>query len=174
MACEMYADDFNDYYPYNTTGDPDRGFGWRASPRLLMPDEYTSFEFFNCPSIPSTVPPMGDFPIDEYYGDAFDETAQVSGWNPGKSVRASYEFNMTAHPDYEARRRSDKSYKRHLIHDLAGGIRYYDAGYHERFLPMVSHGGEGGNVAHIDTSVIWLGASEWQWPGTSPYDAWSY
>ena len=172
----MYATANNDYYPFNTEGDPDYGYGWRASARLLMAENFAEYKSYNCPSMPPLVPPMGDFPINEYYGDGFDEAAQIEGRNPGKSVVNSYgfrvfreEYGESGYLERTPLRRTECRTDGGIINDVASAIIYYDTGFHDRFFPMVSHFGDGGNVAHVDTSVIWMPASQWQWPGTDPY-----
>ena len=178
LGTEMYAGDHDGWYPHNTEGDPYHGFGWRASARLLMEGEYVTFHIYNCPSIPLT-PPMGNFPIEEYYGDAFDEKAQLSGWSIGRSVRGSYEFNFY---DFEAPdpqrpgwplllQREDQDPQSTFAFDVGGGMVHWANPAFARFFPMVSHLAEGGHVAYVDGHVAWLPAPEWLPPnGTIPGD----
>lgn len=176
VGSHLYADDFDENYPYNTVGDPYFGFGWRASSRLLMQERYVDHGIYNCPSIPLT-PPMGSFPIDEYYGDAFDEQAQIAGWSIGKSVRGSYEFHFYV-PDpveisnpYLPVRRRTQSAGTNLAWDIGAGIVYHGLA-DSRFFPMVSHGAEGGHVVYVDVHVAWKPAELWVPPiGYEPGDA---
>jgi len=160
VSANMFAGDHDEQYPLNTVGDPYNGYGWRASPRLLIEGEYVSYQVFNCPSIPLT-PPLGPFPINEYYGDAFDEFAQLSGWSVGKSVRGSYEFVFSL--DDKPVHRDERDPGDILMWDIASGIVHHGVIGH-RFFPMVSHNADGGNVAYNDGHVVWQIASEWPPP----------
>ncbi len=171
LANDMYANDSDDLLPYNTVGDPDFGYGWRASARLLIQGDYVPHTAFNCPPIPLT-PPLGDYPIVEYYGDAFDENAQLAGLNPGKSVKGSYEFLYSVGNSSDglappALRRDDllryADRPPAINWDLAAGLVYFQAAVDPRFYPMVSHAGDGGNVAYIDGHAAWKSALDW-WP----------
>ena len=169
VAANMYAGDHDEQYPLNTVGDPFSGFGWRASPRLLIAGDYVSHQVYNCPSIPLT-PPLGQFPVEDYYGDAFDERAQISGWSIGKSVRGSYEFAFSL--DDQSVRRDERDPDAILAWDILAGIVHYGV-LGPRFFPMVSHGAEGGNVAHNDGHVAWQPAPEWPPPwGNLPDTNW--
>jgi prepilin-type N-terminal cleavage/methylation domain-containing protein/prepilin-type processing-associated H-X9-DG protein len=176
LATEMYANDHGGSYPHNTEGDPYHGYGWRASARLLMKGEYVSHHVYNCPSIPMT-PPMGFFPIEEYYGDGFDESAQWQGLSIGKSVRGSYEFNFYDFEKQDPDRsgwpllwtREELDPGKTFAWDVFGGLLHWSNPAFARFFPMVSHLAEGGNVAYVDGHVAWLPAPEWLPPwGTTP------
>ncbi len=166
LGCDMYANDHEAYYPFNTEGDPNIGYGWRASARLLLLEEYASHVMYNCPSIPLT-PPMGVFPIEEYYGDAFDESAQLLGLSVGKSVRGSFEFlvsSFLSNADVQAWRRDAPDVSppaaAPLVWDQSGGIVHFGVA-DPRFYAMVSHGAEGGNVAYRDGHAVWKSAETW-------------
>ena len=178
LATEMYANDHDGSYPHNTEGDPYNGYGWRASARLLMKGEYATYHVFNCPSIPMT-PPLGNFPIEEYYGDAFDEAAQWAGLSVGKSVRGSYEFNFydltASDPERSGwpllRIREELGPRNTFAYDMFGGLLHFSNPAFARFFPMVSHLAEGGNVAYVDGHVAWLPALDWLPPwGATPGD----
>ncbi|MAE66096.1 MAG: hypothetical protein CMJ18_17635 [Phycisphaeraceae bacterium] len=169
LGCDMYASDHAGFYPFDDVGDPFFGFGWRASARLLMQGDYLTHATYNCPSIPLT-PPMGAFPIAEYYGDAFDESAQLAGWSVGKSVRGSYEFLVSSFvnsADVQGFRRDLEDatlrvapLETPLVWDQSSGIVHFGVA-DPRFFPMVAHGAEGGNVAFRDGHAIWKRAEDW-------------
>ena len=60
-------------------------------------------------------------------------------------------------------RRGDLAIDAPLVWDQAGGIVYFQVA-DPRFFPMVSHEGNGGNVAYIDGHGEWVAAEDW-WAG---------